>query len=78
MKIFYDLDSLQDFEFWQGAADRVNDLTNDDLEIILDILEDLYPEGMTDTELNDFLWFEDDEYADWLGYDDAEELWEDR
>lgn len=78
MKIFYDLDSLQDFEFWSGAKDRVKDLTDDELEIIFNILEDLYPEGMTDTNLNDFLWFGDDEYADWLGYSDAEELWEGR
>ena len=29
---------------------------------------------MTDTELNDFMWFEDDTIAEWLGYNDFDEI----
>lgn len=67
----YDLYSTS----WSGAADRVKDLTVKELEIIMSTLEEIYPDGMNETELNDFLWFEDDTYAEWLGYEDAEALW---
>ena len=61
---------------WSGAADRVADLSDEQIEEILNILEDSYPDGMDETELNDFFWFDDDTYAEWLGYRDAEQLWE--
>ena len=63
---------------WQGAKDRVEDLTDEDLETIIGILASEYVDGIDETELNDFLWFEDDLYAEWLGYSNAEELWENR
>ena len=62
---------------WSGAADRVKHLTDSDLTTILNILEET-GDTMTETELNDFLWFNDDIYADWLGYKDAEDLWHNR
>lgn len=61
---------------WSGAADRVADLSDGQIESILNILEDSYPDGMTETELNDFFWFDDDTYAEWLGYRDAGQLWD--
>lgn len=73
MKI-YEEKSLKDFEFWSGAKDRVKYLTDDELDQIEAILEDSYPEGMSETEINDFFWFEEDTIADWLGYADFEEL----
>lgn len=73
MKI-YEEKSLRDFEFWSGAKDRVKYLTDDELDQIEAILEDAYPEGMEDAEINDFFWFEEDTIADWLGYNDFEEL----
>ena len=65
---------------WSGAKDRVEDLTDEDLDIIIDTLNSIDDEdkGIDETELNDFLWFEDNTYAEWLGYADAEELWENR
>lgn len=65
---------------WSGAADRVADLTDNDLNTIIDILnsEDVEDKGIDETELNDFLWFEDDTYAEWLGYENAEDLWNHR
>ena len=61
---------------WSGAADRVADLSDRQIESIINILEDTYPDGMDETELNDFFWFDDDTYAEWLGYRDAEQLWD--
>ena len=60
---------------WSGARDHVDNLSDDQLEVIIDNLLDAYPEGIDETELNDFLWFEDNTYAQWLGYPDAELLW---
>lgn len=73
MKIYME-ESLSNFKFWSGAKDTVKYLTDDELDTIENILEDSYPEGMSDTEINDFFWFEDDTIAEWLGYSDFEEL----
>ena len=73
MKI-YEEKSLKDFEFWSGAKDTVKYLTDDELDTIESILEDIYPEGMEDTQINDLFWFEDDTIAEWLGYNDFEEI----
>lgn len=65
---------------WSGAKDRVKKLTDDDIDTIIDILnsEDFEDKGIDETELNDFFWFEDDTYAEWLGYADAGDLWQHR
>ena len=73
MKIYTE-ESLRNFEFWSGAKDTVEYLTDDELDTIETILEDTYPDGMDETEINDFFWFEDDTIAEWLGYSDFEEL----
>ena len=73
MKIYME-ESLTNFEFWSGAKDTVKYLTDEELEQIESILEDTYPEGMSDTEINDLFWFEDDTIAEWLGYNDFEEI----
>ncbi len=66
--------TLKNFDFWSGARDTVKYLTESELNTIELTLEELYPEGMTDTELNDFFWFEDDTIAEWLGYNDFDEI----
>ena len=75
MKVYTE-QSLKDFEFWSGARDRAKYLTDDQFDTIEAILEDAYPDGMTDTEINEFFWFEEDTIADWLGYNSFEELME--
>ena len=71
-----DVDDIRDM-VWSGALDRVKFLNDDELGTIIDILANEYPDGIDETELNDFFWFEDDTYAEWLGYDDVEAFWED-
>lgn len=73
MKIYAEK-SLRDFDFWSGAKDTVEYLTLDELDQIEEMLEDINPDGMDETEINDFFWFEDDTIAEWLGYEDFEEL----
>lgn len=66
--------SLRDFEFWSGATDTVKYLTNDEIDQVENMLEELNPDGMSETEINDFFLFEDDTIAEWLGYSDFEEI----
>lgn len=74
MKVYKEVESYNDFDFWSGARDTVKYLTSDEIEQIFSMLEEIYPEGMTETEVNDFFWFEDDTIAEWLGYSDFEEI----
>lgn len=72
----YSETNLRDFEFWAGAKDRVKYLSWSQLDQIESILEDCYPEGMSETQINDFFWFEEDTVAEWLGYNSFDEIME--
>lgn len=72
MKI-YNEKSLRNFEFWSGAKDNANELTSAQLDEVENILEDMYPAGMAETEINDFFWFEFDTIKEWLNITDEEE-----
>lgn len=72
MKI-YEEKRLQNFEFWSGAADNAATLSNRDLDNLECIIEDLYPDGIDATTLNDLLWFDFDTVKEWLGIEDEEE-----
>jgi hypothetical protein len=66
MKI-YSESSLGGFDFWSGAKDNAEKLTVKELDQIESILEDIYPDGMTDTEVNDLFWFDFETVVDWIG-----------
>ena len=74
MKIVSEI-SLESFEAWSGAVDTLNRIIAegkcDELEAML---EELYPDGMTDTQLNDLLWFEPETVFEWLGIRTEEEI----
>ena len=73
MQITYELD-LARFEAWSGARDTLDRVYNEGLcEELEAILEDAYPDGMTETELNDLLWFEPELIFEWLGIEDEDE-----
>lgn len=73
MKLYKE-ESLRNFKFWSGAADRVQYLTDAEMDAIEEMLEELYPDGMDETDLNDLFWFNEDTIAEWLGYDDFEAI----
>ena len=73
MKIYKE-DSLRNFEFWSGARDRAEVLTDEQMEIVEQTLEDIYPDGMDEVDINDFFWFEEDTIAEWLGFKNFEAL----
>lgn len=70
----YKEESLTNFEFWSGARDRVKYLTDRELEQIEYILEEIYPDGVDETTINDIFWFEEDTIAEWLGYNNFDEI----
>ena len=59
MKIIQHKD-LTHFEFWSGAKELADKLSYQELMQITDLLEDLYPNGLTDTQINDLFWFDGD------------------
>lgn len=77
MKVYEEI-SLKDFEFWSGAIKTVKYLTDDEIDAIEENLNEINPDGMSETEVNDFFWFDDDTIAEWLGYPDFETLMEER
>lgn len=70
MKI-YSEQSLADFKFWSGAettAQRIwEEQGREGFDQLEAILEDLYPDGIDKTELNDLLWFDAETVYEWLG-----------
>jgi len=73
MRVYKEVNAYN-FDFWSGAKDTVKYLTNEEVNTIFEMLEELYPEGMDETQVNDFFWFEDDTIAEWLGYRSFEEI----
>lgn len=71
MKIYKE-ENLRNFEFWSGAKDNANELTSAQLDEVENILEDMYPDGMSETEINDFFWFDFDTIKEWLSITNEE------
>jgi len=67
--------SLSDFEFWGGAVDVAKRLTKSEFDIVETYLEQNYSEGLTDTEINDFFWFDTETVIELTG-DIEPEFWE--
>ena len=62
MKVISEM-RLVDFKPWCGAKSTWERIIDENKEQWFeDIIEDLYPDGLTDTNLNDILWFE----SEWL------------
>lgn len=67
MTITYEL-ALKNFQAWSGAENTLERIISEGkCEMLEQILEDIYPGGMTETELNDLLWFESETIYEWLG-----------
>lgn len=66
--------SLEDFEWWSGAKDTAEIITeNGKWNELEELLEECYPEGIDATNLNDLLWFEDDWIFETLGISNEDE-----
>lgn len=59
---------------WSGALDRINELTEDQLDMLEDVLQDYFADDVpTDTDINDFIWFEEDTWKPWIGFGEVDE-----
>lgn len=65
---------LWDFGAWDGGQRTLDVLDSDDCDALESYFAEEYEDGITDTELNDFLWFERDTIATICGFSDWEEL----
>ena len=72
MKIYSET-SLVNFKFWCGAKDNVEIFTDRQLEQIEAELELLYPDGISEIELNDLFWFDIDWLKELVGIEEEEE-----
>lgn len=63
----YTEDSLVNFKFWSRAVDNAKKLTIDELEQLDSIFEELYPDGVDETKINDIFWFEFENICELLG-----------
>lgn len=67
MRIYSELD-LNTFEAWSGAVDTLNRIRREGkCEELESALEEIYPEGIDETELNDLLWFDSEAVYEWVG-----------
>ena len=68
MRIVNENLSITDFETWSGATHTKQVIIDNDKENEFDnLIEELYPEGLTDTTLNDLLWHDSDWVFEQLG-----------
>lgn len=52
---------IKNFQAWSGAIDTLNTIIeNDKLDDFEMLCEDIFFNGCTETQLNDFLWFDDE------------------
>ena len=73
MKVFKEI-SLCDFEAWSGAEETIRVIIeNDKVEEFDQLIEELFPEGIDETNLNDLLRFEDSWIFEMLGISEEEE-----
>ena len=65
--------TLDDYNAWSGAVETFNTIRDnnmlDDFEFLI---EECYPDGITQTQLNDILWFDGEWVLEQLGLNDNE------
>lgn len=60
--------TLRNFDAWSGAKETKQTILDADKEDEFDsLIEELYPDGLTDTTLNDLLWFDSEWVFEQLG-----------
>lgn len=70
MKLYID---FSDYQPWEGARYTYALIDcHKKLEDLDNLITDCYPEGLTETELNDILWFDSEWVLDSLGIEDSD------
>ena len=77
MKVYQEI-SIRDFEAWSGAVATKDLIIKNNKEDEFDaLIEELYPDGIDETQLNDILWFDDEWVLESLGIEEEDEYEED-
>lgn len=59
MKVINDCQTLRNFDAWSGAVETKKTILEHDKEEDFEcLIDELFPDGLTDTQLNDILWFD--------------------
>ena len=61
---------INSFEFWSGAKSKIENIRElDKLDELEDLIIEVFGdrESVSETDINDFVWFEDDMINDYLG-----------
>ena len=70
MKVTNNNVSVRNFDAWSGARDTKDLIIgNNKVDEFDFLIKELYPDGLTETQLNDILWFEEDWICETLGID---------
>ena len=73
MKVYQEI-SIRDFEACSGVVTTKDLIIEHDKEDEFDaLIEELYPDGIDATQLNDILWFDDEWVLESLGIEKEEE-----
>ncbi len=73
MKTFNEI-NLKEFDAWQGGIETKERILKEGKEEEFDFLiQELYPQGLSETQLNDILWFEEEWLFENLGINEDEE-----
>lgn len=68
------ISDISEYKPWSGAVSHWDYIQDNNLvDSLEEILEEVYPDGITMTQLNDLLWFDWDSVKEWLGIYEEEE-----
>lgn len=73
MKVWKEIDS-NNIDLWGNATYTRQCLTTNQVNMILEYLNEMYPQGINATDLNDFFAYNKDEIAVFLGYGNREDF----
>ena len=72
MKLF--TEDLKDYKPWDGAVDTYKTIEySDKFEDLERFIEELYPDGISFTDLNDLLWYEKEFVFGYIGIQEEDE-----
>ena len=73
MRVYNDNLTLVNFDAWSGAVETKETIISEGkAEQFNNLIEEIYPDGLTETTLNDLLWFEDEWIFEMLGIETEE------
>lgn len=73
MKVYMET-TVEQFSFWAGARNTYKIIREaGKLAELEELINELYPDGIEDTRLNDLLWFEDEYLFEMLGIEQDED-----